>query len=374
MADVEIIREGYWICPNCRSKNTGSLIQCSSCGAARGEVEFFYDESAAEVTDASEKAKALEGPDWVCAYCSTSNPAGTSVCKQCAGARDSGKKRIQRDLPPRPTTDKPPAGSVAPAPPVPGWVKKAFMGMFGLLILLGYLATTTSDYQAEITACRWQRSIELQQFVPVTKSDWRNQTPTGARTLREERKVRSHRKVLEGYRDVQERRSEKVKTGSRRVKTGVKDLGNGRFKETWSDQPIYETRYRTVTVSKPFYRQEPIYDTWVTYEVNEWKAMETITSSGRDEIPAWPVSGVVSRTGPPQLGDRREGPRQEEYGVTFKLASDNKAYETTTIDLKPISADQFLKLRPGTRWVAVYNGLGQLVAMNSPAAGAAPKP
>ena len=69
-------------------------MKCENCGGVRAEdVKFYLPEDAKEITDEAELASAKSGPDWVCGYCSTSNPSAGDSCKQCGGPRDEGTNR-----------------------------------------------------------------------------------------------------------------------------------------------------------------------------------------------------------------------------------------------------------------------------------------
>ena len=213
MSDYEVIKEGYWNCPNCQTRNQGSAMACHACGATRGEVEFFYDEQAPAITNAAEIAKAELGPDWLCAYCGTSNEAGKTVCKQCAGGNDQGRKRAQEDLPPdgkRPTPKSQPGkrsvASAAPSPAqgIPPMAKYGCAGILIFLAILCVLALWEKSYQAEIVATKWERTVGIEQYMPVRHQGWKSQVPIGARTLKEETKIRTYRDVLIGHKDVTE--------------------------------------------------------------------------------------------------------------------------------------------------------------------------
>ncbi|HEY9071941.1 MAG TPA: Ran-binding zinc finger domain-containing protein [Candidatus Ozemobacteraceae bacterium] len=372
----EIIREGSWICPNCRTKNRGAQETCTACGAIRGNVAFIYEEDGRQVTDEAEKARALGGADWVCPFCGDSNPFDGTVCKGCSAPRSEGKQREVRNLgassgggsgqgggAARMASDVLPAeglSSARPVSPAVAWFFKIGCGGLLLLIvsLMGLECMTWSQV-VEVTGLAWERTIEVEELKAVRHEDWSDRMPAGARVLGREEKIRSYRDVLVGHREVEETYTEQQQVGTRRVKTGVQDLGNGRFKEIWSDEPVYRDVQKRRRVTKPVYRQEPVYGTWMTYEADEWVKVDTAAAKGTTELPAWPSTGVKQPV-ENRLGARREGVRTEAYRITLKSLKDSKIYEITEIGSKKLDAATFEKMRPGTKWTAGISGLGSI--------------
>ncbi|MBF0500490.1 MAG: hypothetical protein HQM09_10250 [Candidatus Riflebacteria bacterium] len=357
----EIIREGKWICPNCSQKNTGSHIHCPSCGAARGNVEFIYEEDGEIINDEAAKQEALVA-DWVCGYCSTSNPGGRTTCKQCSAGKESGKDREQKDIPisePEQTAAEPSSDAKAAATKLPGYLKFGCLAVILFFLVIMGLECRTTESLFEVTGLSWARTIKVEEFQAVRKSDWKDRVPLAATNLEQTRKERSQRKIQIGEEDVDESYSEQVKVGTKKVKTGVKNLGNGRFKETYTDQPIYENRTKTRRVRKPVYRSEPIYDTWVTFNINEWRPIDEKKLSGTSEEPKWPDTGA-SEHPTDRLGERRNVGRDEIYKVTFKTSDGTIYKDVGTIGDKKIGADLFLKMRLQTKWKAMVSGLGTI--------------
>ena len=108
-----------WTCPNCNSRNPGSVKTCQNCGAPQPENVQF--ERAAEeklVTDQKEIQAAAAGADIYCAFCGTRNPAGAKVCSQCGADLTEGKARESgaRWKPPNPS---PPSSAPIAAQRIP---------------------------------------------------------------------------------------------------------------------------------------------------------------------------------------------------------------------------------------------------------------
>jgi hypothetical protein len=93
--------------------------------------------------------------------------------------------------------------------------------------------------------------------------------------------------------------SEQVQSGTQNYSCGTTDLGNGYFQDRTCTRPVYQTRTRTETYQEPIYRREPVYDTWLIWEVDRWVPARTLTSRGTTPERAWPVVriGGAERTG-----------------------------------------------------------------------------
>lgn len=371
----EIIREGSWSCPNCRTKNRGVHEKCTACGAIRGNVPFIYEENGQKITGESEKARALGGADWVCPFCGDSNPFDATSCKGCSAPRSEGKQREVRNLgatsdssgqsagTPRMSESVIPAEGLSTARPVSPAVAWFFkIGCGGVLLLLASLMgleCMTWNQVVEVSGLAWERTVDVEELKAVRHEDWSDRMPSGGRILNREEKIRSHRDVLIGHQEVEETYTEQQQTGTRRVKTGVQDLGNGRFKEIWSDEPVYKDVQKRRRVTRPMYRKEPVYGTWLTYETDEWVKVDTKVAKGTTELPSWPATGVTQPV-ENRLGTRREGAKTESYKVTLKSSKDGKTYDITEIGSKRVDAATFEKMRLGTKWAAGISGLGNI--------------
>lgn len=311
MAQEEVIKEGFWKCPNCDNRNRGRELNCPGCGQARENIAFEYDEGEAAVQGA-ELDQARSGEDWVCGYCSTSNRAGIPKCGQCGAGSDEGQRRATGLVgQPAPAARPAPASVGMPLP-----IKLAIGGFVALVALFIGLALWTTEETLPLTAKSWSRRIAVESLQWVEHEAWEGQVPSRARIL-------SHRS------EVYETR--KVKTGTKKVKTGVKDMGNGYFKE------IYE--------EKPVYREEPVHRQKYRYEIEEWREKRHVTTSGNQGAePQWGVVHLAA--------GEREGPRREEYAVTFQ-GEKTYTYEP--------AFDQYRGLQVGKSYIVTINGLGSVV-------------
>jgi len=189
------------------------------------------------------------------------------------------------------------------------------------------------------------------------KLGWRDELPPKARQIAQERKIRSYKDVLIGYRNVQETYTKKVQDGTERVKTGVRDLGNGRFEEIWEDRPVYKDVEETRTVQKPEYRKDPIYDTWISYDIDRWENQGERKTEGTTEEPVWPKTDCSPKP-EEKLGETKETDPKEAYQVTLKSDKDAKTYEVKKLNDKPLSFDSFTKLKQGEKFKVIISGLG----------------
>src|SRR6266508_3584987 len=83
-----------WTCPNCNSRNPGSMKTCQNCGAPQTEnvqVEQLAEQKM--VTDENAIKAAQAGADIHCPFCGTRNPATAKVCSQCGADLKGGQAR-----------------------------------------------------------------------------------------------------------------------------------------------------------------------------------------------------------------------------------------------------------------------------------------
>ncbi|MEM9541261.1 MAG: hypothetical protein AAGA60_17405 [Cyanobacteria bacterium P01_E01_bin.42] len=97
--------------------------------------------------------------------------------------------------------------------------------------------------------------------------------------------------------------------GTETYTCGKRDLGNGFFEDKKCTRNVYQTKTRTETYEEPVYRQEPVYDTLYTYEIDRWLRDRVEVASGANKQPHWPE--FVLKAG------EREGKRSQTYKVFF---------------------------------------------------------
>ncbi len=361
---IEEIVEGFWDCPNCNAKNRGAMQHCDACGAIRSEnVKFYVDDASKVITDEAELEKANAGPDWICPFCSNMSPSSSSKCTGCGSDRSAGKNRAVKDIPagnagpakPQGTSGQPPK----PAQPAPMWMKAGCSIFAILFLILAVLSCHESSAKIEITATQWARQIERDEYKTVREKAWANEVPAGAIKFSSAREVRSHKQIPDGFEEVDETYTEKVKVGEKQVEDGKTDLGNGRFKIKYKIVPEYNEETRTRKVKRQKFRKEPVYDEMVTYDIDRWVPFAPVELAGTTDEPRWPESGASNNT-PPNIGDLTEKARIETYVVKAKKAGEASEIEIKELRNKPLTMEQFMKLRIGTKWEAIFSGLGDL--------------
>jgi hypothetical protein len=317
------IREGAWDCPVCgRKRNRGPDKFCGGCGSPRGpEVEFYLPDDAPDVTDAEALKRAAAGPDWICPYCEADNPAANTFCSGCGAPREGAQTRKvveQRfDAPP------PPSRQPLAAPPQGGGRSRLKMvsglGVLGLIavvalaVFLGRPKPTTLT----VTGFHWLRTIAVEELRPVTRQAWDGEVPSGARVLESRREVHHVDHTQIGSETRSRTVSERVQTGSERVKVGTRNLGNGYFEDVYENRPVYENRTHEETYQQPIYRDQPIYRQRIRYEIEKWMSGHETRAEGQDHAAVWPD---------PRLGGKqREGKREEAYEVLFRTAEGEPA-------------------------------------------------
>jgi len=341
------VREGAWDCPVCgRTGIRGSQKFCGGCGHPRGDnVRFYLPDDAPEVTAAAELARAQAGPDWICAFCGADNPSTNGYCSGCGAPPDDSRRREVREVRPGQPADKPPLSGKPPTPPArrsKGWWIgcASLLALVLLVAVILFLVFRPRSAELEVQGHGWQRTMAVETFRTLTETGWQGEIPADARILAQSRQVRSHRQVQTGTERREKVVTERRQTGTRKVKVGVKDLGNGYFEDIYEDQPVYEEVQKTVSVEEPVYREEPVYAIQIRYEVDRWIKIPDKTATGRGRQAEWPV-----------LADNeRAAKRKAEYTVHFRDA-DGEVYEYTIPD-----EATWLSFQEGERYVAAVIG------------------
>jgi hypothetical protein len=134
---------------------------------------------------------------------------------------------------------------------------------------------------------------------------------------------------------------ERVQTGTERVRTGSRDLGNGFFEDVYEDRPVYENKV-TGQRDVPVYRDEPIYATKYTYDIERWVHDRTERARGAGQKPQWPE--IAERS------NEREAGRHETYTVRF---------ETPKGEIeRTFPEGQWRSFKQGERCIGTFNAFG----------------
>lgn len=332
------VREGRWDCQYCGTTGIlGRHKACTKCGRSRPEgTKFYLPKEGEAVADEKLAQQAKIGPDWVCQFCGSSNPANIDVCRSCNAPREgaSPKQAVKEyklgeapdsgdmdlDKPPeRPSTAPAAKSRKVPAIGIAGAVGGGLL--LCLCLVLAFFVFGNRDAQATVSGFSWERTVAVESFQTVTEEDW--QVPEGGRILSQQEEIHHYDQVLDHYETRTRQVSEQVQVGERTYVCGQRDLGNGFFEDIECTDPIYETQTRTETYEEPIYIQVPVYQTKYTYEIDKWVVVRTETAGNDDHSAFWPELNLE--------GGEREGQRTETYIVYF-TDEDGKTFEWETAE------------------------------------------
>ncbi len=310
------IREGAWDCPHCgRKKNRGPEKFCGGCGAPRGEgVQFYLPPDSPEITAADALKRAQAGPDWTCSFCEADNPSTNAFCSSCGAARDAAAEarpvvELRKDDAPPPVPAPQPIASTPINPKLKRGCQIGCLSLVALVFVFWFLGRP-KETALTVTGHRWERTVAIEEQRTVTEEGWEGELPAGARSLSSSRQIHHHNRVQIGTKTRTRTVSERVQTGTERVRVGERDLGNGYFEDIYEDRPVYEERESEETYQEPVYREDPVYRLRHRYQVEKWMPSREAKAGAPDLAPRWPDTGL----GPKQ----REGERKEVYEVLFE--------------------------------------------------------
>ncbi len=202
------------------------------------------------------------------------------------------------------------------------------------MIMIGWV-TYTQFIRAEavgltVTSLSWDRQIEVEEYRTLTMTDWT--LPADGRVISQNREIRSYKEVLDHYETKTRQVPEQVKTGSHQEKyacgSTMTDKGNGYFetKTTYCDRTVddYATKYHTEYYDSPVYRNDPVYGTKYTYQVDRWVTDHFVRESGRTN-PVWPE--------PDPEGDKQRvgDERRQTYSVVLTDPEGDRHKRTTNL-------------------------------------------
>jgi Zn-finger in Ran binding protein and others len=262
------VREGKWRCPYCSGVNRGSHLACGGCGATRDkDVAFFLEDDAPEVTDEALLSRARAGADWLCLFCGVSNTPDRDACRNCGAERGAAPSRPVRDLPLEiePSASLPLTAVSAPAParrfrPVAAAV---LLLLVAFVMAAAWFGLRKTEETVTVAGFEWERKVAVEAWRTVREEAWEGSVPSSARVVSRRREVHH---------------TERDQIGTRRVKAGTRDLGNGFFEDVYRDEPVY--------------RERPVYRTKISYDVDKWVPDRTVRASGQDHAARWPDAGL----------------------------------------------------------------------------------
>ena len=318
---------GYWDCPFCGTKgNRGDVVNCPSCGRARGDVQFYvkdYEEGQNLREDEldqyeqldEEKAQSFsKNPDWYCSFCNSLNSDNAEFCGNCGSSRADSeanyfemlKKKKEREAAETAAQPQP-----RPASEQPKSSRKTFfiiacivLAIIGLFVWMNG-SNTSGDLK--VTSLGWIRNINIEENRMFSESGW--SLPAGAEQTDAKNEFHHFDSVLDHYEAVEVQRSRQVVDHYETYYT-YSDNGNGTFTEVPHERPVYTTEYYTETVQQPVYRQVPRYQTKYYYNIWRWTSSRDVTASGDDHNVSWPEVNLAE--------NEREGQKTEVYRFTVE--------------------------------------------------------
>lgn len=311
-----VIRENTWTCTSCPTINSGPNNRCKSCGNPRSENDgekFNFDPSTSPVVSApAEVARALAGPDRTCSSCGTDNPADARQCVSCgnpieADDTERGRKLEQEPILPPKTREQP---QVIP-----------IIGALCFIVIFSYLAwfllLETKSVKAIVVNHEWKMGYEIEEERTITSEAWEDNVPFNARVIRRTNKQRD---------------TEPVVVGTEWVKSEEENLENGYTKETMEEVEIIEDK--------------PIYDTWCTYQYEDWVYDDTKEKEGVGKSPSFPILQLQST--------QRIAGEIEEYWIVFE--------DENLIERKKLfPAMEWERIEKGERFILHINRIGSIL-------------
>jgi hypothetical protein len=298
----------FWDCPYCGHKHIpGPTRRCPACFWWRDRTVNFYEAPDSVVLSPAEVAR-YAGPDWICKACGAANPETGApreslVCGNCHTRQidiDGGRTPLET-LPTGVAVERRLSMVSSGSPITGGYVRTisytdrhilgavytlAALGLFGLGIL-GLNGLSTWVYRprpvaAQVLRRHWRVEVPIEERRPVSEGGWT--LPVGAYNVRTETRQQSTRRVQVGTKTETVKVPYEEKVGTRTECTTV-SRGDGTGERVCSEEPIYETRYRTETEEVPIYREEPVYATWYSYTIDRWQPLRTAVVEGTENMP-----------------------------------------------------------------------------------------
>lgn len=334
----ETILEGMWDCPNCDNANKGSSMNCEGCGAVRDEdVKFYLPEDAREITDQAEIDAANAGADWICGFCSTSNNATISSCKQCGGPREEGTEQKAEEVKP--------AGSPNPSPTPPAPTDGKGGGGMPVALIAGIIGLILLS-----CCCLWWVFLKkTTEVMTVSKTEWVRELPRSELTWVNETSESYPKNFGGKVRNVVRGPIKVTKTvpEKKQVTTTKKiNLKNGKFKKVTEKKWVTKNVTKTVSVQGYLYQREK----WI-------KIKPLITRGNPDKTPYDPKrkSGISLRR-------VKYGALLKYFEVTFKSKKGSDTVVLSSKDDKEYAPTNLEELKTkyplNSEWKVTYSGTG----------------
>ena len=327
---------GYWDCPYCGNKgNRGDVVNCPSCGRARGEVKFYvkgYEEGDTLQENelgqleqlSEEKAQTFsKNPDWYCSFCNSLNSDNAETCGNCGASRADSeanyfemlKKKQEREAAEAAAQSQNSAQQKRSRKPL-------LIAVCILLALIGLFAWFNGNKTAgdlKVTALNWVRNINIEEYKMFSASGWSVPQDLEYTITDQRREISGYTQVYDHDEEVQVPRTRQVYDHDEYT---LEDNGNGTF--TKVSHPVYRTETYYVTERRPVYVPVPQYATKYYFDYWQWTPSRDVTASGEDHNAEWPEVALEEK--------EREGQRSEVYRFTVEHQKKQEAPVTYRVD------------------------------------------
>ncbi|CAN5893547.1 hypothetical protein BH11MYX2_BH11MYX2_09910 [soil metagenome] len=269
--------EMLWDCDHCDQKGLLGKSQrhCPQCGAPQSADKRYFPPEGSEQRSEGHK---FEGADRKCPACGDPMSARALMCTKCGSPMD-GAMQIKALLTPKP----------AP-PPQTSSAKKVFIiigAILAVIFVIWFIFFRTKNETVKVTGHHWKSQIAVEEFGSVQHTDWRDHVPVRARSSTCYQKQRS---------------TKKVDTGQQTCSSSRSDNGDGTFEKKQNCHPVY--------------RDEPVYDDWCSYSLDEWHQVSSLVSTGAGLSASWPATSLPA-TASDHYGSQRTGSRTQTLTIDF---------------------------------------------------------
>ncbi len=392
--------EAEWTCSSCgRTPIPGSVKVCPSCAHPKDASETYQEPGQrGRYLTASELAQQGVDPaqhlsDETCEYCGAKIKPGTQICPHCnANLVEVGYTSRQCPTCQHETNEmtcpacgtatvmkgqKPVAAAPLPHPtakPQSFFARLGVWGLFLAILVCGCLglgaaiisqAVANRPQPVTVTDVYWKRTILLEEYKYNERGDWT--LPPTADLISTEEAIHHYNDILTGY--VEQCHTESQQVGSRQecgYEQSCQSVSVYDYTETvcyddgtCDDHDVYTTEqqcsdeyvcedvpnYQDVQVCEdvPQYIQEPVYQTYYTFNIWEWVIMDPVVAEGHDHNLYWPEVTTSDA-----VREQNNG-RIETCTITV---TDKDGYNSEYT----VPCEEFGRYERGTMWERDYSG------------------
>ena len=324
---------GYWDCPFCGSKEIrGDVVNCPSCGRARGEVQFYvkgYTEGTSLMEDEVNQldhvddetaASISKNPDWYCSFCNSLNSDNAQFCGNCGASREDSESNYFEMLQKKQEKEAAEAAAQRQNQPQAARSRKPLFILLAVIaaivLFFVFMNGNKTAGDLKVTSLNWVRTISIEENRMFSESGWT--LPQGAEQTGTKQELHHYDKVPNGTQRVPVTKYRQVFDHNEYIPV---DNGNGTF--STRTEPVYRTESYTDYETRTVYKDVPRYATKYYYNIWRWVPSRSAKASGDSHDVYWP-DVILSE-------NEREGGRAAEY--RFTVENPKKNGETSTYRL-----------------------------------------